>query len=243
MTRPSTSNTTVTTTAMARPELIGPTYKSFQEKTPWLDFSKMTLLLNVDFCPNFCDHPKRNEVIEIAHSFFKNVIVNEIGDLPNFPAAVKWLFTNVKSEFAYHIEDDWLLLSEIPESVGEFFDNPKILQVGFKAWNIPEPRFVLSPNLIRGSFCNFIGKELTRHKNPEQQIRSFQPHDPKEAFVYWPFEEKVILQDTGRAWMKSTEYARGDDEFTRWKWVRNPALLKLNQEIRDQNAEIDRNKL
>jgi hypothetical protein len=233
---------------MPRPELIGPTYQSFQERMPWLDFKKMTLFLSVDRLPDTTGVAETAEVIRIARTFFGKVVCrNEetlVTNIPNFSLAVQWLFTNANSEFVFHLEDDWLLLSDIPESIGEFFDNEKIMQVSFRAWKISNPRFCLSPNIMRTSFCNLMAKSLNPSKNPENQIRAANPYKPEDVFIYWPFEEeKVILQDTGRTWMKKTNFARGGDEFTKWNIVRNPLALEREQKIRDQNAEIDRSKL
>jgi hypothetical protein len=69
------------------------------------------------------------------------------------------------------LEDDWELLCEIPEFVIDFFDNPKIMQVGLRASRNSTPRFVLSPSIMRGSFCRGLIDKINVYKNPEEQIR------------------------------------------------------------------------
>lgn len=249
MSRPTTSNTCVTTTAMPRPELLKQTYESFQKGMPWFDFKKMTLYLNIDMFPNTQGKDKVPEILDIARSIFGTVIcrneIEALSTIPSFPAAIKWLFTKADSEFVFHLEDDWLLLEEVPENIFSYFENnPNLMQIGLRAWKLSEPRFVLSPNIMRSSFCNLVAKDMVMHKNPEQQIRGINPYPPAQSFLYWPFEEKVILQDTGRSWMKNTSFARGDgDDFTKWKIVQNPLALKREQYLWDQNEQIDWTKI
>jgi hypothetical protein len=84
-----------------------------------------------------------------------------------------------------------------------------------------------------------VAKHITAHKNPEMQIRSINPYDVKKSFIYWPYDDSdVILQDTGRSWIKNTKYVRGEDGFVRWHEERNEYKRNINQNIRDQNLEI-----
>lgn len=233
------SNICVTTTAMPRPELLEQTYRSFQDKIKWLDFKKMTLFLNIDLFPSNEGLDKKEELLEIGRRYFGSVITNKIREPASFPLAVRWLFSNVDKEFVLNIEDDWELLSDIPEEIGAYFANPEIMQVGLRAWRLSDPRFVLSPSFLRGSFCKLVAKQMTGNKNPEFQIRGLNPYRTEKAFIYWPFDEnKIVLKDLGRGWIKTTKFVRGGDDFTRWHVVRDPTMRKLSQEIRDQNLEI-----
>lgn len=122
MTRPNSENICFTTTAMPRPELLAKTYASFKQHLPWLDLKKCPLFINVDYFPHYYeDHAQRvQSVIDIAKEHFGEVTAN-IQERGNFPAAVKWIFSNANREFVFNLEDDWELLCDIPEYVAFFF--------------------------------------------------------------------------------------------------------------------------
>ncbi len=235
----------VTTTAMYRPELLEKTYNSLVNKISWLNFKEIDLYINFDLFPNLSGIEKKEEVIEICYKYFSNVYFN-FPESPSFSNAVKWCFSQVKSDFVLNVEDDWEFLYTIPISLLDYFKDEKIQQVGFRAWQISEPRFVLSPSILRGSFCNTVAKTIKFHENPEQSIRANNPffHSLKESFLYWPFENDfVILRDLGREWLKTTTFARGEDDWTRWTYIRSPIIRKLQQNSLDQNSHINWEKL
>jgi hypothetical protein len=245
MTRPNSENICFTTTAMPRPELLVKTYSSFKQYLPWLDLKKCPLFINVDYFPHYYeDHAQRvQSVIDIAKEHFGEVTAN-VQERGNFPAAVKWIFSNANREFVFNLEDDWELLCDIPEYVASFFDDPKIIQVGFRAWKKSDPRFVLSPSILKTSFCHKVAAEMHTKRNPEWQIRGLNPYKVEESFIYWPYEDnKIILRDLGRTWMKDTPFARGMDTWTSWEFVPNVLIRAREQLIQDQNSEIDISKL
>lgn len=246
MSRPNSSNICFTTTAMPRPELLEKTYSSFRDRIKWLDFKSIPLFLNIDKFPYSTDYKEQDanidRVKEIASSYFSNVVVN-IG-FSCFPQAVKWIFSQANTEYVFNLEDDWELLCDIPSRVTEFFDNPDVLQVGFRAWKRSDPRFVLSPSIIKTSFCNFAASKMHTAKNPEEQIRNLNPYNPSKSFVYWPFEDdKVILRDLGRSWIKTSCYGRGLDDFTQWRFLPNSTTRWRDQQCQDQSLDIDLSKL
>lgn len=246
MSRPNSDNMCFTTTAMPRPDLLEKTYSSFQSHIPWLDFKQMTLYLNIDRFPYNPEPQIEVEDIEkvksIASRFFGNVVVNMGHSC--FPQAVKWIFTQANNEFVFNLEDDWELLCDLPSYVVDFFDDPKVLQVGFRAWKRSDARFVLSPSILRTSFCNFVGNKMHTRRNPEEQIRGINAHDPKQSFVYWPFEsDKVILRDLGRNWIKTSCFSRGLDDFTQWRFLPNVTTRWREQQCQDQSLDIDLSKL
>ena len=94
-----------TTTACNRPELLERTYSSFTKNIKGLDFKKCILYINVDPSPHG-QNIEKNE--EVAKKYFGKVIVN-YPDKPNFARAVIWCFTQVRGEYFFHLEDDWVL--------------------------------------------------------------------------------------------------------------------------------------
>jgi len=232
---------------MPRPELLARTYESFQKHIPWLDFKKCKLFINVDDFPQnvYSDILERHaRVLEIGREYFKEVVSNK--GFSSFPKAVKWIFSQVDSEYVFNLEDDWELLCDIPDYIPSFFDNPDLVQVGFRAWKKSDPRFVLSPSILKASFCKFAADNMNVAKNPEQQIRDMNPYKNrmKECFIYWPYEsEKIILRDLGRVWMKGEPFGRGMDDWKSWNFLPNPITRAREQSIWDQNADIDLSKL
>lgn len=244
MSKPSTDNISFTTTAMPRPELISKTYESFKNHIKWLDLKKIKLYLNIDPFPIGDSKEQTNQVIEIAQSYFKEVVVrNEY--IASFPSAVKWIFSQVETEYVFNLEDDWELLCDIPDYIPDFFEsNPKLIQIGFRAWKKSDPRFVLSPSILKSSFCKYVSSKMHTGKNPEEQIRGLNPYNVDDCFMYWPYEsDKILLRDLGRSWMKTTSFGRGLDTFTKWSFLSNPITRERLQIIQDQNSEIDISKL
>lgn len=247
MSKPNSNNTCVTTTAMPRPELLEITYNSFQKNIPWLSFKDMTLYLNIDKFPTDIEgdmETKIEKTIATANKYFGNVIVN-IG-YSCFPKAVKWVFSSANKDFVLNLEDDWELLCEVPSYFQDFFENPDIMQVGLRAWKKSDPRFVLSPSILRTSFCNKVASLIHDFRNPEEQIRGVNPYNNKlsKHFIYWPYEsEKVILKDMGREWLRNSIYGKDGCDFTKWRFLPNIITRAREQIDIDQNKEINLAKL
>lgn len=225
-----------TTTAMPRPEILEATYTSFTKNLVELDFSQVTLYLNIDNFPNKRDSEKRQQCVEIARKFFGNVVVN-MPEEPNFAAAVKWCFSKIETFYNFHLEDDWMLLMPVKVSLfNQFFLTPHVQQVGLRAWRFAKTNFWLSPSVIRGDFCRKIANKMNTTSNPEVQIRNLKADYRDDGFMLWPFEYKsVILKDLGRTWMQTQEFDRGHADFTQWT-IREKG--KGKQKLADQNSHI-----
>ncbi len=209
-----------TTTAMPRPEIVQATYDSFTKSLRDLDFSKVTLYLNIDSFPEKRDDHKRQEVVEIAKRYFGNVVAN-MPDTPSFAAAVKWCFSKTELPYNFHLEDDWELL--IPfhiSSFNQFFMPTHVQQVALRSRGNVRQDFFLCPSLIRGAFCREMSKKMNTTDNPEVVIRDIKNKEGlyrKESFVMYPFDtQSLVVNDTGRSWIKSGGYARGGANFVQW---------------------------
>lgn len=225
-----------TTTAMPRPEIVEATYTSFTRNLVEIDFSKVTLYLNVDNFPNKRDADKRQVVVDIARKYFGNVVVN-LPEEPNFAAAVKWCFSKVETFYNFHLEDDWMLLTPLKISMfNQFFLAPHVQQVGLRAWRFAKNNFWLSPSVIRGDFCRKVSEKMKTDSNPEVQIRTLKSDYRDDGFLLFPFEYKsVVLRDLGRNWMQTQEFDRGHADFTKWT-IREKG--KGKQRLADQNSHI-----
>ncbi len=230
------SNISFVTTAMPRPEIIQQTYSSFTKKMQGLDYSKVTLYINIDSFPDKKNDHKRQEVINIAKTFFGNVVPN-LTDKPNFANAVKWCFSMPETYYVFNIEDDWELLCDFDISFfNQFFVADHVQQVTLRAWKHANNNFFLSPSLLRNSFCKTIVSQMNAHENPEVQIRSMNHGYNKSSFICFPFDKNsIVLKDLGRLWMRSSSYDRGNKTFTEWS-VRQEGVGI--QRLADQNAQI-----
>ncbi len=209
-----------TTTAMPRPEIAQATYDSFTRNLLGLDFSKVTLYINIDSFPNQRDDFKRQEVVEVARRYFGNVVVN-MPDKPSFAAAVKWCFSMIETPYNFHLEDDWELLFPFHlSSFNQFFIPPHIQQVALRSRGNVRQDFFLCPSFIRGSFCREMSEKMKIADNPEVEIRDIKNREEiyaKESFVMYPFDtQSLIVQDLGRTWIKSSGYERGGTHFVQW---------------------------
>lgn len=239
------NNICFTTTAMPRPELLERTYASFCRNIKWLDFKQINLFINIDKPQHGMDdiEQKYEDIKSICQHYFAKVIINT-SNRGNFAEAVKWIFSQVDTEYVFNLEDDWELLCELPDYVCDFFENKNIKQVGIRGSKNSQPRFVLSPSIMRADFCRYIANNLTSSKNPEEQIRNLTNRQASDIFAYWPYEpEKVMLKDLGRAWMQKTPYAGGFESWTSWRYVANPIRRIIEQKYIDQNVDIDLSKL
>lgn len=225
-----------TTTAMPRPEIISKTYDSFTKNLQGMDFKKITLYLNVDSFPDKADDYKRDEVINIAKSYFGNVVVNK-PDSPNFASAVKWCFSQVSTYYNFHLEDDWELLSPLKvSSFNQFFISPHVQEVSLRAWKTAGANFFLSPSFIRGSFCKLAASKIIDSDNPEVQIRNINHGFSSKSFLYFPFDKRnVVLKDLGRPWIMGSKFDRGTKNFVQWSIRKEGNGI---QRLADQNSQI-----
>lgn len=207
---------TVTTTAMPRPELLAQTYESFQAGLPWLDFSTMTLILNVDSFPCGGDcADKVQETIRVASSYFGTVKSRATG-AGSFPLAVKWVWSQVDTPWILNLEDDWKLLRVVNREEIEPLFNDKVRQVCLRAYPWPPSRrqVSLSPSFLCAQKAKEYAQGLTGLANPEVQVRAMKLTEA----CYFPVNEnEIILEDLGRPWIDTTKYVRPGGGFTKWR--------------------------
>ena len=202
-----------TTTACNRPEILYQTYKSYTTKLKGIDFKKSTLYINIDPAPN---NDNIMNVIHVAKYFFGNVVYN-IPETPNFAEAVLWCFNQVKGEFFFHLEDDWILREEI-----NINDMIKILNKGNylqcilnKKSNIEpfEPAFI--PSLFRTKVMKFYLSLMNNESNPEAQIKNIYRNNLYNIRKYVSINFKTNIElshDIGREWLKKKGLKRDYDK-------------------------------
>lgn len=207
-----------TTTAMSRPRVLEATLKSFTQKLKGVDFENSRLIINIDPLP---PNIKRKETIAVAKSFFKNVEYN-LPKTPNFTAAVNWTWSRAKTEYIFHLEDDWELLRPVPveKLIKKFDEIPGLLQIILRAYRYAYKTCALSPSIIHSRMYRKIAGRLNEEINPEAQLRGerfglIMPRRGKASFtsrgriiVHPAKPRQVILKDLGRAWINKTRYKK-----------------------------------
>jgi len=101
--------TDITVTATIRPDILNTTLNSFVNNL-FEHTTDLHLILNIDSVGD--ENYTVNDVINVAARYFKDITVFA-PETPGFPAAVRRVWTAVRSDVFFHLEDDWLLLRKI----------------------------------------------------------------------------------------------------------------------------------
>lgn len=179
-----------------RPALLKKTLASFSKNMfNTLELNKV--YVNID--PIFGDEDNANECVDIVKEFRFDAIIFQPEE-PNFCAAVKRLWAKTNAEFVLHLEDDWIVLTEVKESALKPFENNSIMQVSFHSasqnWDVGKngnfharkekkrflgikfkssasiPLFSTSPSLLRGTFARKSALLMNDKWDPEKQFYS-----------------------------------------------------------------------
>jgi len=187
-------------TATIRPDVLQKTLSSFYCYcfTNYSYISKcenIHIVLNVD---PIGDTNKYNQqdVLNTCYNFSKNITFN-FPKKASFPKAVKWVWKNCKSEFVFHLEDDWELKRNVDLlKIINYFDRTDLSAIRLykKKYPSKEPymmfdceylfdgnelfialdsgtQFGLNPSLIKRSFIKEALPLMVDDLNPEKQFR------------------------------------------------------------------------
>lgn len=221
-----------TTTAVARPNILNKTLKSFSRNLRGIDLKECRMIINVDPLP---PDGNRKDVVKVAKKYFKEVRHN-YPETGNFTAAINWVWSNAETEYIFHLEDDWELIHpvSVPKMLRFFEKNDQLLQVIIRAYRYAYKTCALSPSIIHRKMYSAMGGKLTTEVNPEAQLRGerngiIMPTRSKKKgvshkrliVVYPEAIRKVVLRDLGRAWINKTPYRKTGDgkkaRFTTWE--------------------------
>lgn len=209
-------NLDFTTTAVARPNILDKTLRSFSSNLKGINLKNCRIIINIDPLPK---NVKRKEVVKIAGRYFGDVLYN-LPNKPNFTAAYNWVWSNAETDYIFNLEDDWKLKVEVdvPFLLEYFNKNKKLLQVILRAYRYRYRTCALSPSIIHRRLYSAVGGNLNININPEAQLRGEKfgikmPHRGKKnkyrlIRVYPKRSKKVILQDLGRSWIMKTKFRK-----------------------------------
>jgi hypothetical protein len=188
-------------TATLRPKLLKRTFSSFIENLFGKNIFNARLVINVDLigCEEKNKREMLQEVMEIIYSIpFYEVCPRYMIDT-SFPLAWQWVMHNLKNEFFFNLEEDWLLnyamdfeamfhlmettknlahlrLSQFPSEKDRLKNWNKFLE-----WNgqffepINDDKYSIGwcghPSLNRKSFIQRCLPYMNKRLNPEKQIK------------------------------------------------------------------------
>jgi hypothetical protein len=209
-----------TTTSCCRSDLLFRTYSSFVSNFAGINFKRSTLFLNLDHYEGFGDIDKS---IEVAKSFFGNVVYN-VSEQPNFAKAVKWCWSNnLNTDFVFHLEEDWELLKKVNiDDMVDVFDrnDSNVVSVRLRSKGRlnegVDNAIILAPSLFKKEFLQ-IHKYMNENKNPERSIHNIDDSARKQiskemkikksySYVFTNANMKKndksnsLVEDIGREW-------------------------------------------
>ncbi|WP_421980859.1 hypothetical protein [Roseibium sp.] len=189
----------VTLVSGARPALLETTLKSFSAFL-FKNFELQTCFVNIDPFEGGPDEVAACEAI--CRSVFKNV-VTRTPEKPHFTRAVKWLWSQPRSAWCFHLEDDWMLEREVTSEEFTAAHERRVAQITLmtreKNWgyrsrfhyepsrfvvlgrdfgksvNKKRPIFTTSPSFVRREFALRCSELLDETLDPEKQLNYLNP--------------------------------------------------------------------
>jgi hypothetical protein len=184
----------LTIVAARRPALFARTLESFRDRL-FRNFTFAHVLINID--PVWGDEFDGSQCLRLIQDYFPSSQIFT-PKTPNFCSAVKRVWINSKSDFIFHLEDDWLLTEPIGPTILECFSDPSIAQVSLlaqqKNWDrarrgdfhftkrrhklfgvieLPFRKkvaaFTTSPTFTRGNFARQWAALMNESLDPEKQ--------------------------------------------------------------------------
>ncbi len=223
--------------AIKRPQILRLCLETFKKNL--LNQFDVRIIINVD--PVGEENCSQRDIVNIAKEYFPNVI-SRTPKKGNFSKAVHWAWSQVKTEFFFHLEDDWLLKSFIPayrlqrklnveDIVSITFNitsNKKytmLYEVNNKIYHLKT--FSLRPSFFRSKYIKEKLAGFKFDEDPEKQIakntlsKSFK--NPKFILFGNDNEGRKII-DTGKKWkMKNA--------FSKWEYKSDIIVYKKSEKI------------
>lgn len=228
----------ITMTAVIRPGIIEKTLESFCNNL-FTDRKLYRLVINIDPVGDECR--TKEDVLNICNKYFDNVIYN-CPDNPSFPKAVIWTWKQIKSNYIFHLEDDWVLNKKIEiKTLTKILEkNPQLACVRLYKHDIPNkknPRlfnspytfnesgnffvandskkqFGLNPVLIRKTFIDEALPLMVDNENPEKQFR-YGNKRMKNFVMKWKYAIYGKPGDKTLVWGKNGLHWRQNSKYSK----------------------------
>lgn len=213
------SRITFTTTATNRPDILDRTYSSFEKNLLDLSLKDCDLIINIDPLPS---RNNIDDTADVARKYFKNSTVIT-PDTPNFTTAINTIWSHAKTNFVFHLEDDWILTQQVRMNgiLKYLDDNPKIVQCVLRAYKYDYQKMALSPSIIKKKLYSHIAGKLDSKLNPEIQLRDTKVTKYKlNGNTITVHGQNPIVKDIGREWIEKSGFKRPDKKAHFNSWVK-----------------------
>lgn len=207
----------IVTTGLSRPELLDLTYKSFLSGGI-KNLPKFRIILNIDPI----GRANQDDCISIAKKYCKAPVIRTPGT-PNFMDAVKWVWSQVQSEYFLHLEDDWILNKQINfnDWLQVLNNDSRIAQSVLLMKKAYQHGYSFRPNLARSTVCELV-PELPLTGNPEKEVANM---IALMGLVSKDYGSAYGITDTGRKWAKAHGLKK-DESPTSWFKTRHTGLIQ-----------------
>lgn len=208
----------VTTTALLRPKLLEKTYKSFSNN--FNPFPK-NLIISFNALPDQTSQEsdiQLDKCLQICYKYFDTVKYELLK--PSHSRALKYVWSNIKDNVDYvlHIEDDWLLNFNVDfNQIEKEHKKLNWTQIVLRSYFRKDFNFMLTPSIIKASFCKDIIQDIPKNINPEHYIRKKIIKNKMRCKIY-AYPEKIkeiIVEDIGEKWKKENNYKWGGIDYKR----------------------------
>lgn len=240
----------ITMTATVRPMVVAWTLDTFCRYMLRSDQRKLCrLILNVDPAGEDVDPLS---VLDMAKDYFEEIIYR-VPEKPNWAAAIKWTWSQTRTPYVLHMEDDWTMAYEMPVDalLTVMRARRRIAWLGLNRWNNPEThpsvaRFLplwhehwferfgeyplsFAPAMMRGKFARAFAALMDTERNPESQIAA--PRRPMLRLMrqwrYGTYADKDSLRclgNIGWRWRDAYGFAQPARDFVTWTRKRRVQL-------------------
>jgi hypothetical protein len=186
--------------------------------------NRYRLIINID---PIGDGVRPKQVLRVARKYFDNIIFN-FPTQPCFAQAVIWCWSQVQSDYVFHLEDDWELL--VPINIDDMISildahinmaslrlnkfKTKVSKCTNKYGYSPFPQLALNPTLFSGKFIKEIFPLMTNSRNPEKQLRPVDNGNLSMCLkkwihgIYTKQSHQKVVRDIGRLWMNKTPFTK-----------------------------------
>ena len=161
-------------------------------------------------------------MVEVAREYF-DAVIYRTPESPSFAGAVQWCWSQVETEFFFHLEDDWILRRRIPVAdLLALFNDGDVSGVslnmrtkrsalrwlrrreGTAKWYGDDylhwAVIALSPSFYRTARIQPFAAKLTPDHDPEYQLNELRTDDP--GILLWHTHNPPTLINSGIPWRK-----------------------------------------
>lgn len=222
----------VVITATLRPDILDLTLASFKRR--FLSQTPNTrLIINID--PVGDAACCADDVLAVCHRYFSR-IVYRAPKQASFPAAVKWGWEQVETEFFLHLEDDWLLKKTVDSDkiFAAFEADADLASIRFNLKRNPGNSLAsnglsLNPSVMRRTFAQDALPFFSLALDPEKQFRHMEGQRLA-ALGRWRYHlyglpgESAYVVDIGKKWRRFNRLDKWDGNDTTVSWKKKRTI-------------------